>query len=126
MVHLSFSPDAPVSGYMWRFEMRRVLLVLATIALFPVAAFATSGPGCLVVVNVTADDALNMRARPSAQSRIVDALVPGRHGIIHLDGACVPRSRAWSSRWCPVTHYNGDDVTHGWVKARYVRDSECP
>ena len=87
---------------------------------------ATSGPGCLVVVNVASNDALNMRERPSASSRIVDALVPGYHGIIHLDAACKPLSRPWASRWCPVTHYNGDRTTHGWVKARYVRDSDCP
>jgi hypothetical protein len=98
------------------------LLLVAAIA----PAEATSGPGCVVVVNVSADDALNMRARPSAQSRIVDVLVPGRHGVIHLDGDCMPKSASWGSRWCPVSHYNGDEVTKGWVKARFVRDSECP
>lgn len=91
-----------------------------------VPAFATSGPGCLYVVNVAANDALNMRARPSASSRIVDVLVPGHHGIIHLDAACQPKSAAWGNRWCPVTHYNGNSVKSGWVKARYVRDSDCP
>jgi len=89
-------------------------------------SLATSGPGCLVVVNVASDDVLNMRASASASSRIVDRLVPGRHGIIHLDRTCVPESRPWGSRWCPVTHYNGDRVAKGWVKARFVRDSECP
>ncbi|MEW9805035.1 hypothetical protein ABUE31_03435 [Mesorhizobium sp. ZMM04-5] len=89
-------------------------------------AMATSGPGCLVVVNVASNDALNMRRHASASSRIVDVLVPGHHGIIHLDGVCKPLSVAWGSRWCPVTHYNGDSVTSGWVKARYVRDSDCP
>jgi len=91
-----------------------------------VPASATSGPGCLVVVNVASNDALNMRRRPSASSAIVDVLLPGRHGIIHLDAQCTPLSRPWASRWCPVTHYNGDSVKQGWVKARYVRDSDCP
>jgi hypothetical protein len=89
-------------------------------------ALATSGPGCLVVVNVASNDALNLRAKASAFSAIVDRLVPGQHGIIHLDAKCVPESRPWGSRWCPVTHYNGDSVTKGWVKARFVRDSDCP
>jgi hypothetical protein len=89
-------------------------------------ANATSGPGCLVVVNVAADDALNMRSRPSARAAVVDVLVPGAHGIIHLDRPCIPRSRPWAQRWCPVSHYNGDRVTRGWVKARYVRDVDCP
>lgn len=98
----------------------------ATLLFPPKPAAATSGPGCLVVVNVAANDALNMRSRASASSRIVDILVPGQHGIIHLDAPCEPPSRPWPSRWCPVTHYNGDRVSHGWVKARYVRDSDCP
>jgi hypothetical protein len=79
-----------------------------------------------VVVNVAADDALNLRARPSSGAAIVDVLIPGRHGIIHLDATCRPANLAWAKRWCPVTHYNGDKTTKGWVKARYVRDSECP
>ena len=102
--------------------------MIAFLFLFGVASpsLATTGPGCLVVVNVAADDVLNMRAHASASSRIVDRLASDRHGIIHLDGKCVPESRPWASRWCPVTHYDGDRVTEGWVKARFVRDSECP
>ncbi|MBD1545143.1 SH3 domain-containing protein [Roseibium aggregatum] len=108
---------------------RSAALIACTVAMvlsLPGPAAATSGPGCLVVVNVAANDALNMRSRPSASSSIVDTLVPGRHGIIHLDAPCEPPSRPWPSRWCPVSHYNGDFVSHGWVKARYVRDSDCP
>ena len=97
-----------------------LLLVGATPAL------ATSGPGCLVVVNVAGGDVLNLRARASASSPVVDVLVPGKHGIIHLDAKCGPVSLPWASRWCPVTHYYGDRITHGWVKARFVRDSDCP
>ena len=106
----------------------RVLVAFASVAglIGAGGAHATSGPGCLVVVNVSYSDVLNMRPRPSAQSRIVDRLVPGEHGIIHLDGSCIPLSRQWASRWCPITHYNGDRTTKGWVKARFVRDSECP
>jgi hypothetical protein len=89
-------------------------------------ASATSGPGCLVVVNVAANDVLNIRARPSSSSRIVDILKPRGHGIIHLDGACRPKSVAWGQRWCPISHYDGDRVTKGWIKARFVRDSDCP
>lgn len=106
--------------------MRHVALALALLPVLAAPALATSGPGCLVVVNVAQDDGLNLRSRPSAGSDIVDVLVPGQHGIIHLDAPCEPPHRAWASRWCPVTHYNGDDVTKGWVKARFVRDSDCP
>jgi hypothetical protein len=102
--------------------------ILACLFVFGLASpsLATTGPGCLVVVNVASNDVLNMRTRASASSMIVDRLVPGQHGIIHLDGKCIPESNPWASRWCPVTHYNGDRVTHGWVKARFVCDSECP
>lgn len=100
--------------------------LVAALALPAAPAHATSGPGCLRVVNVAPGDALNMRARPSAKARIVDVLPPDAHGIIHLDAECSPKTIAWGSRWCPVTHYNGDRTTRGWVKARYVRDSDCP
>jgi hypothetical protein len=102
--------------------------ILACFVVFGVVSpsLATTGPGCLVVVNVASNDVLNMRARASASAMIVDRLMLGHHGIIHLDGECIPESIPWASRWCPVTHYHGDRVTHGWVKARFVRDSECP
>ncbi len=106
--------------------MQKAIAVLLLLLAGAAPAFATSGPGCLVVVNVASWDALNMRGAPAASAAIVDVLVPGRHGIIHLDASCKPLSAAWGSRWCPVTHYNGDRTTKGWVKARYVRDSDCP
>lgn len=99
---------------------------LAVLLMFAAPAHATTGPGCLVVVNVAVGDVLNVRVKPSAQSSIVDVLPPGRHGIIHLDGDCRPKSLPWPSRWCPVTVYDGGDVVKGWVKARVVRNSECP
>ncbi len=106
--------------------MKKLLLSALLLSALSVPALATSGPGCLVVVNVAKNDALNMRSRPSADARIVDVLVPRRHGIIHLDAKCKPLSQPWGNRWCPVTHYDGDRVTKGWVKARFVRDSDCP
>jgi hypothetical protein len=106
--------------------MKKIALLLAAVLCMPQAARATSGPGCLVVVNVESWDVLNMRARPTASSRIVDQLEPGNHGIIHLDRACAPLSLPWPQRWCKVSHYDGDEVTRGYVKARFVRDSDCP
>ncbi len=44
--------------------MKRLLLSIMALTALAVPAFATSGPGCLVVVNVAKNDALNMRARP--------------------------------------------------------------
>ena len=48
--------------------MRKLLAVLFSAVSLTPAAYATSGPGCLIVTNVADDDALNMRSRPSASS----------------------------------------------------------
>lgn len=90
------------------------------------AANATSGPGCFVVTNVAYWDVLHVRAEPRFKSRVVDVLKPGRHGIIAGQGWCQPSSRNWESRWCPIKHYDGDRVTSGWVKRRYLSPSHCP
>jgi hypothetical protein len=97
-------------------------VVLSTIT--PV--LATSGPGCLVVVNVPNWDRLNLRSAPRASASIVQRIHPENHGILHLDRKCAPLSAPWGQRWCKVTHYNGDSVRTGFVKARFVRDSDCP
>jgi hypothetical protein len=72
--------------------------VLACFVVFGLVSpsLATTGPGCLVVVNVASNDVLNMRARASASATIVDRLVPDRHGIIHLDGKCIPENSPWA------------------------------
>lgn len=101
-----------------------IALMAATIPF--TTANATTGPGCLRVVNVASWDVLNMRSAPSANSAIVDRLKPNGHGIIALRGRCEPLSRPWGSRWCPVQHFAGDRTTQGFVKARFIRDQECP
>ncbi len=111
--------------------MSRVVFIAVSVSVLALAglsssANATSGPGCLRVVNVAGWDTLNMRSGPSARNRIIDRLSPRGHGIIKLNGKCIPLAKRWRSRWCPVTHYNGDRTTSGWLKARYVRDNECP
>ena len=106
--------------------MRKLVAALFLTISFTPSAYATSSYECLVVTNVAYDDVLNLRARPSAYSRIVGELVPGEHGIIHLDAPCTPLSKPWAQRWCKVSVYDGEGVSHGWVKARFVRDSYCP
>lgn len=106
---------------------------ITTSMLFVVAgssskALATTGPGCLRVVNVESGDVLNIRRSPSASARVTGAIDPDNQGIISLRGVCKPLNRPWASRWCPVAYYTGqpNDPVRGWVKARFVRDSECP
>jgi len=106
--------------------MRKLLVASVMLMASSATAWAATGPGCLRVVNVSSDDVLNVRVRPSASSRIVGELVPGEHGIIHLDAPCRPRNAAWRNRWCPVSVYEGDRTYRGWVRARFVRDSDCP
>jgi hypothetical protein len=114
--------------------MRRVAAFLVITA-FCLAGFsaldvarATTGPGCLRVVNVGAGDVLNIRKRPSPSSPVTGSIDPVQQGIISLRGACQPQNIAWRSRWCPVWYFTGspDDPVKGWVKARFVRDSDCP
>ena len=91
-------------------------------------ANATSGPGCLRVVNVPAGDVLNIRKRPNPSSSVTGVIIPEQQGVISLRGTCKPLNIAWGSRWCPVWYFTGSpgDPVKGWVKARYVRDNECP
>lgn len=109
-----------------------MLRVLATVILAALLthlsnkAHATSGPGCFRVVNVASWDVLNVRSGPSASNPIVERLPPGRHGIISQIGPCIPFSRNLPARWCPITHYDGDRTTSGWIKRRYVTPSDCP
>jgi hypothetical protein len=115
-------------------EMKKSAMLLNLIAALAIAsalnspAAATTGPGCLRVVNIAPGDALNVRRRPNAASRIVTSIIPVRQGILHLDGKCRPLSAAWGSRWCPVSYFTGSpgDPVKGYVKARFVRDRECP
>lgn len=104
----------------------RLLIASALLVLITCHAQAATGSGCYRVVGVGPGDALNMRAGPSAQNRIVDRLVPNRHGIISSVGPCIPKRFAWHRRWCPVSHYSGNGTTTGWVKARYVEGTGCP
>jgi hypothetical protein len=106
--------------------MKKLLATLGFLLALSPAAQATSGPGCLIVTNVAWGDVLNLRARPAPFSRIVAALIPERHGIIDLDAPCGPQSKVWAQRWCKVSVYDGEGVKRGYVKARYVRDSDCP
>jgi hypothetical protein len=102
-------------------------IAASLVATLPVApAVATTGPGCLRLHNVAANDVLNIRARPTASSRVVDVLIPGEHGIIAQQARCLPLNRPWGQRWCKVTHFNNDRAITGYVKARFVRDAECP
>ena len=113
-------------------EKTRLLLNFLAVLAFgcagttPVAA--TTGPGCLRVVNIAAGDVLNLRRRPDASSRILVAIIPSEQGILHLDGKCKPLSTPWKNRWCPVSYFTGSpgDPVKGFVKARFVRDQECP
>ncbi|MFK4823191.1 SH3 domain-containing protein [Paenochrobactrum sp. BZR 588] len=101
--------------------------LLATFSLTIIQpAFATTGPGCLRVVNVQQDDVLNIRSQPTAASPVVGKIPAENHGVIVLKGKCEPLNRPWANRWCPITYYGEDQSAKGWVYARYIRDNDCP
>jgi SH3-like domain-containing protein len=60
------------------------------------------------VVNVRTSDVLNVRAKPSASSRVVMTLPFGRCGIV-VTGPC-------QGAWCPAE--DGHDA--GWVHSRFI------
>ncbi len=93
---------------------------------FSLPASATSGPGCFRVVGVESWDVLNLRRLPSANSAIVARIPPANHGIIALEGRCLPLDRPPGSRWCQVAYYDGDFTAHGFLKRRYLAESDCP
>ena len=100
-------------------------LALTTLSLVG-GAKATTGDGCFTVTNVPSWDVLNVRARPSVRSAIVDELHPIDHGIISTRGRCKPKHRYWKNRWCPIRHTTADRTTQGWVKRKYLQPAQCP
>ncbi len=81
----------------------------SVLAVWPTAAAAQVVPNeehC--VVNVRADDRLNMRARPSSSARVVARLRYGQCGIIVMDEC--------QGNWCPIE----DGHNSGWVNRRYL------
>lgn len=76
------------------------------------AAATRIGPLELMVVNVRANDVLNVRSGPSADADIVGELPPGSRGI-ELMGEC-------QTDWCPVQHYSA----RGWVHRNYIASSD--
>ena len=120
------------------------LAILAALAASPAAA--TSGFGCYRV-NVSAADALNIRAEPSGSAPIVAtahaadqpmiiALAGGPRGegvqpsLFEIHQAeyavCTPRNLPLGARWCPVSLFDGSGAKQGWLKRRFVDHSECP
>ena len=106
--------------------MKKILIPALALLTMAGTAHATTGKGCLRVVNVASWDTLNIRARPSASSAVVGEIDPNNAGVISLRGSCVPKSVSWGSRWCPITYYYDRYSVRGFVKARFVRDAECP
>nr|CAD6437002.1 SH3 domain-containing protein [Rhizobium sp. Q54] len=92
--------------------MRTTIILANIIAALAFGAFPAKGQVVVgeehCVVNVTTDDALNMRSAASAHSRIISTLRYGRCGVMVIDQC--------KGQWCPVEDgYNG-----GWVHRRYI------
>lgn len=91
---------------MLRFAL--IAALFATALALPTAASAQIVPGeehC--VVNIKTNDALNVRAKPSASSRIITALDYAECGVI-VD-TCL-------GNWCLI---DTDDAA-GWVNSKYI------
>lgn len=85
--------------------------ILGAAFLFAVADAALAeqgGPSAFKVVNVSANDVLNIRSGPSADHAIVAELQPDSRGIV-VTGSC-------RAQWCPVQH----EIGSGWVNRRFI------
>ena len=83
------------------------IMTALTFGAFPAKSQVVAGEEHCVV-NVRADDALNMRSSGNAQSRIISKLRYGQCGVM-VTGEC-------QGQWCPIEDgYNG-----GWVHRRYI------
>jgi uncharacterized protein YgiM (DUF1202 family) len=91
------------------FLRARYLAEPATVPVDPVIT-----PEFWQIVGLSATERLNIRAAPSAQSRILGNLRNGER--VRNEGCQI----AGSSRWCRITALSGSRVT-GFVSARYLR-----
>lgn len=87
----------------------------------PEGGAASHLPGYLYweVAGVPRKDILNVRAAPSASSRIVGALT---NGTIVRDAGC---QTSGNSRWCKIVQLD-DMASEGWVNASFLRRSGPP
>ena len=88
----------------------------------PAAPDARPDPGTTYqVVNVPADDELNVRAQPGIQAEVLDTLAPGTRGVV-ASGVWQPHA---GGTWFEIIT---DDGERGWVNARFVtaEDEESP
>ncbi len=112
-----------------------VIALLLGIALPVGAALAQADhPDSWAVTGVSADDALNIRDVPSADSRTLGRIPPNAHGLKNL--GCrrnEPSFEKWVKMseeqrrdarllWCRI-EYHG---TTGWVAGRFLRKDDQP
>ena len=103
-----------------------ILLGLWALSASALMANATTAGICYQVRNVESWDVLNIRIQRSAKSKIIGSIPPTQHGIIAKEGFCEPKSLPVNSRWCQIAYYNGNITMRGYVKRRFLEQSECP
>ena len=110
--------------------MRPLVVTLALLLAAPTAHAEADGPDAWRVIDVASNDVLNVRAGPSAEYMILDALPHDARGL--QLGACVPtvtRDQFFAlteaqqqqlnayAAWCVVIW---DGVQRGWVNRRFL------
>jgi hypothetical protein len=111
------------------------MILLVVLAANGAVLADADGPGYFRVVNVAADDVLNIRAEPSARSVRLGRIPPGADCVRNLgcrgglslaeltelsEAERAARLRQ-NPRWCRV-EYQG--IT-GWVAGRYLAEGVC-
>jgi hypothetical protein len=89
--------------------------------IFPMTLFASAaGPTCWKVTGVAADDMLNIRSAPNAQSRILGKIPSSASGVPNVNEAATDAAAGLHPGWCRIKY---QDIT-GYVNCRYLQGSE--
>ncbi len=84
--------------------MKRVLLLLPLVTILGVASTCR-------VINVSWDDTLNVRIKPTVYSQKIGELAPDLRGMELL----------YCKRgWCKIKYVNYSSVVIGWVRSKYI------
>lgn len=118
--------------------MRKKLMSLVfvmSVGVVPSISFSdASGPDFFRVIDVAANDVLNIRDRASASAQKVGEIPPNTDGIINLGCSggltfaeweeATPEEREASKkqRWCQIDYLG----TVGWAAARYLAEGSAP
>ena len=107
---------------------------LALLTAVGTAGADADGPDYYRLVDVAADDVLNIRAEPTASAKAIGAIPPKADGVRNLGckgglsftewekASPAERAAGRRARWCRIS-YRG---VEGWVAGRFLAEGSAP